>query len=61
MKYRPDARIDGVSVQPYLSHPDYEILLSAKRDPGFGPVILFGMGGIFTEVLKDQALGLPLW
>jgi acetyltransferase len=48
-----------VTIQPYFSNPDYEILLGAKRDPNFGPVILFGMGGIYTEVLKDRSLGLP--
>ncbi len=58
-QYKPDARIDGVTLQPYFSNPDYEILLGAKRDPNFGPVILFGMGGIYTEVLKDRSLGLP--
>jgi acetyltransferase len=58
-QYKPDARIEGVTLQPYFSNPDYEILLGAKRDPNFGPVILFGMGGIFTEVLKDRSLGLP--
>lgn len=58
-KYKPDARLDGVTIQPYFSNPDFEILLGAKRDPNFGPVILFGMGGIYTEVLKDRSLGLP--
>jgi acetyltransferase len=58
-RYKPEARMDGVTMQPFFSNPDYEILLGAKRDPNFGPVILFGMGGIFTEVLKDRALGLP--
>jgi acetyltransferase len=58
-QYKPDARIEGVTLQPYFANPDYEILLGAKRDPNFGPVILFGMGGIFTEVLKDRSLGLP--
>ena len=58
-RYKPEARIEGVTIQPYFSNPDFEILLGAKRDPNFGPVILFGMGGIFTEVLKDRALGLP--
>ena len=57
--YDPDARINGVTLQPYISKPDYEILLGAKRDPNFGPVILFGIGGIFTEVLKDRSLALP--
>ncbi|MBF0302714.1 MAG: GNAT family N-acetyltransferase [Desulfamplus sp.] len=57
--YKPDARIEGVTIQPYFANPDFEILLGAKRDSNFGPVILFGMGGIYTEVLKDRALGLP--
>jgi acetyltransferase len=58
-RYKPDARIEGVTLQPFFANPDYEILLGAKRDVHFGPVILFGLGGIFTEVLKDRALGLP--
>ena len=58
-RYKPGARIEGVTVQPCIENADYEILLGAKRDPDFGPVILFGMGGIFTEVLGDKALGLP--
>jgi acetyltransferase len=58
-RYKPDARIEGVTLQPFFASPDYEILIGAKRDVHFGPVILFGMGGIFTEVLKDRALGLP--
>ncbi|MBU1568132.1 MAG: bifunctional acetate--CoA ligase family protein/GNAT family N-acetyltransferase [Proteobacteria bacterium] len=58
-RFKPDARIEGVMIQPYFANPDYEILLGAKRDANFGPVILFGMGGIYTEVLKDRSLGLP--
>ena len=58
-RHKPDARIEGVTIQPYYSNPDFEILMGAKRDPNFGPVILFGMGGIYTEVIKDRALGLP--
>ena len=58
-RYKPQARIDGVTMQPFFSNPDFEILLGAKRDANFGPVIVFGMGGIFTEVLKDRALALP--
>ena len=58
-RYKPDARIQEVTMEPYFSNPDYEILLGAKRDSNFGPVILFGMGGIVTKVLKDRALGPP--
>ncbi len=58
-RFKQGARIEGVTIQPYLANPDYEVLLGAKRDADFGPVILFGMGGIFTEILKDRALGLP--
>ncbi|QTA80773.1 putative acetyl-CoA synthetase [Desulfonema limicola] len=57
--YKPDARVNGVTIQPYFSNPDFEILMGAKRDVNFGPVILFGMGGIYTEILKDRSLGLP--
>ena len=57
--FKPDARIEGVTIQPMIEHPDYELILGAKRDRDFGPVILFGMGGIMAEVLKDQAITLP--
>ncbi len=57
--YQKDARITGVTLQPFFAQADYEILLGAKRDANFGPVILFGAGGIFAEILKDRAVGLP--
>ncbi len=57
--YDPRARISGVSVQPMVDRFEVELILGAKKDQHFGPVILFGMGGIMTEVLKDTALGLP--
>lgn len=57
--YKPDAEIIGVTIQNSIDKPDYELLIGAKTDVSFGPVILFGMGGIFTEVVKDRQLGLP--
>jgi len=57
--YDPDALIEGVTIQPMLKRPDYELIIGAKKDKDFGPVILFGMGGIMTEVLRDRAIALP--
>lgn len=58
-QYAPDARISGVSVQAMHKGADYELIIGAKKDANFGPVILFGMGGVLTEVFKDTAMGLP--
>jgi acetyltransferase len=49
----------GVSVQPMIKLDGYELIVGASPDPQFGPVLLFGMGGILVEVFKDRALGLP--
>ncbi len=57
--YKADARINGVTVQAMITRPDLELLVGAKKDPNFGPVVLFGMGGIYTEIFKDRAIGLP--
>jgi acetyltransferase len=55
----PQARIQGVSIQPMVKRSGCELILGAKRDRDFGPVILFGMGGTLTEIFKDRALALP--
>ena len=57
--FDPSARIRGVSLQSYIADPDFELLMGSKTDANFGPVLLFGSGGIFAEVLNDRALGLP--
>jgi acyl-CoA synthetase (NDP forming) len=46
-----------ISVEKFVAH-DLEVILGVKYDPTFGPVILCGLGGIFTEVLKDFTLRL---
>ena len=58
-EYDPEAVIQGVTLQTMILRGDYELLLGAKKDPSFGPVILFGMGGIYTEVFHDREIGLP--
>jgi acetyltransferase len=57
--YSPDAEILGVTVQPMIKKQGYEVILGAKADPLFGPVILFGMGGVGVELFKDFAVGIP--
>ena len=54
----PQARIQGVTVQKMVEEIDYEIILGAKKDSDFGSVILFGMGGIGVQILRDFAIGL---
>jgi acetyltransferase len=58
-KAKPDARIDGVYVQSMVKRVDYELIVGSKKDRDFGAVILFGMGGIGVELLKDVSIGLP--
>ena len=51
-KHKPDAAIEGVVVAPMIDG-GVETILGVKRDPVFGPVVVFGLGGVFVEVLQD--------
>ncbi|TRZ51594.1 acetyl CoA synthetase subunit alpha [bacterium] len=49
----------GVTVSPMVKLFDgYEVILGTKTDPQWGPVVMFGWGGVLTEILKDKAIGL---
>jgi len=50
--YKPDADIKGVLVQEMVSSGK-EIILGAKQDPIFGSLVMFGLGGIYVEILRD--------
>jgi acetyltransferase len=57
--YNPSAYIIGVTVQAMIKKKGVEVILGGKTDPLFGPVILFGMGGVGVELFKDYSIGLP--
>jgi len=53
----PGARVEGVLVQQMLAG-GREVILGGKRDPSFGPVVMFGLGGVYVEVFEDVAFRL---
>ena len=56
-KTQPAAAIEGISVQP-MAQPGVEVIIGLTSDPQFGPLIMFGLGGVHVEVLKDVTFGL---
>jgi len=57
-KYIDPKDIQGITVEKMVSKK-FELIVGAKSDPLFGPVIAFGMGGVAVEVFNDIAIGLP--
>jgi len=53
-KHYPKAKIHGISVQK-MARPGVEVIIGMTKDAQFGPVLMFGLGGILVEVLKDVA------
>jgi acyl-CoA synthetase (NDP forming) len=54
-RHRPDVRIEGVLIQDMIA--GQETLVGAVNDPTFGPTVTFGLGGVFTELLRDVTHG----
>ena len=52
-RYLPEARIWGCLVQEMVPEGNLEVLVGMNRDPQFGPLVTFGLGGIYVEILKD--------
>jgi acyl-CoA synthetase (NDP forming) len=50
----PQARVEGITVQP-MAKPGVEVIIGMSKDATFGPVLMFGLGGILVEILKDVA------
>jgi len=51
-KHKADAKVEGILVQE-MAPASTEVIVGAVKDPQFGPAVMFGIGGIFVEVLKD--------
>ena len=56
VSHTPDGRLDGILVQRQIQGT--ELLMGIKRDPQFGPILVLGMGGIYTEIFRDTARSL---
>lgn len=58
-QYDSSATIDGVLCQKMITGAVAEAIVGILKDPYFGPAVVFGMGGVMVEILKDRSLGIP--
>ncbi len=59
-RIKPEARIEGFTIEPMVTRAGaHELILGLSEDATFGPVILFGSGGVSVEVVADRAIALP--
>jgi acetyltransferase len=60
-KFNPSTKIDGVIIER-MAKGGVEVILGAVREPNFGPICMFGLGGTFVEAMKDVTFRLaPMW
>ena len=57
-KHHSDKVVRGVLIEPYLEKR-FELIVGSRKDPIFGPIILFGMGGVAVEIFRDWNVALP--
>ena len=55
-KWNPEARLDGILVEAMIGGETREVIVGARQDLRFGPVVTFGLGGIFVEAIRDFAV-----
>ena len=55
-KWNPQARLDGVLVEEMIGGDTREVIVGARQDLRFGPIVTFGLGGVFVEAIRDFAV-----
>ncbi len=58
-EHHPDADLQGALIQEMVGEEAVEVIVGVLQDPDFGPVVVFGSGGILVELFKDSSLRLP--
>jgi len=57
--YRPDAHVEGILVQQMIPSDATEVIVGISQDEALGPTVVFGLGGIFVELLRDTVIRIP--